>query len=53
MVNPYIKNLSDSDDVKSTINCLQALGIEIEFNDNEFIVNGRGYKGYQTTFKST
>lgn len=43
----YIKNLSDSDDVKSTISCLQALGIEIEFNGNELIVNGRGFKGYQ------
>jgi 3-phosphoshikimate 1-carboxyvinyltransferase len=43
----YIKNLSNSDDVKSTISCLQALGIEIEFNEKEFIVNGKGYKGYK------
>lgn len=43
----YIKNLSNSDDVKSTISCLQALGIEIEFNEKEFIVNGRGDKGYK------
>ena len=42
----YIKNLSNSDDVKSTISCLQALGIEIEFNEKELIVNGRGFKGY-------
>lgn len=43
----YIKNLSDSDDVNSTINCLKAFGIEIEADDNKFMVNGRGYKGYQ------
>jgi 3-phosphoshikimate 1-carboxyvinyltransferase len=43
----YIKNLSDSDDVKSTIICLQALGIEIEFHEKEFIINGMGYKGYK------
>jgi 3-phosphoshikimate 1-carboxyvinyltransferase len=43
----YIKNLSDSDDVLSTIHCLRSLGIEIEQNKNELIVNGRGYKGYQ------
>jgi 3-phosphoshikimate 1-carboxyvinyltransferase len=42
-----IKNISDSDDVKSTISCLQALGIEIELNEKEFIVNGMGYKGYK------
>jgi 3-phosphoshikimate 1-carboxyvinyltransferase len=43
----YLKNLSNSDDVKSTISCLQALGIEIKFNEKEFIVNGMGYKGYK------
>lgn len=48
----YIKNLSNSDDVKSTISCLQALGIEIEFNEKEFIVNGRGYKGYRQPLNS-
>ena len=42
-----IKNISNSDDVKSTISCLQALGIEIELNEKEFIVNGMGYKGYK------
>ncbi|MDZ7624429.1 MAG: 3-phosphoshikimate 1-carboxyvinyltransferase [Ignavibacteriaceae bacterium] len=43
----YIKNLSNSDDVKSTISCLRNLGIEIECSKNELIVFGRGYKGYQ------
>jgi len=48
----YLKNLSNSDDVKSTISCLQALGIEIEFNEKELIVNGRGYKGYRQPLNS-
>ena len=48
----YIKNLSDSDDVKSTISCLQALGIEIEFKSNELIVDGSGYKGYRKPLNS-
>ena len=42
-----IKNLSESDDIKSTINCLNDLGIDIENNSAECIVNGRGFKGYQ------
>jgi 3-phosphoshikimate 1-carboxyvinyltransferase len=41
-----IKNLSGSDDVKSTINCLKALGVEINFEGDELIVKGRGFKGY-------
>jgi 3-phosphoshikimate 1-carboxyvinyltransferase len=43
----YIKNISDSDDVKSTITCLRQLGIEIEFNEKESVVSGRGFKGFQ------
>jgi 3-phosphoshikimate 1-carboxyvinyltransferase len=42
-----IRNLSDSDDVKSTIHCLKELGIKIELNNNEAIVFGRGFRGYQ------
>ncbi|MCW8811873.1 MAG: 3-phosphoshikimate 1-carboxyvinyltransferase [Ignavibacteriaceae bacterium] len=42
-----IKNLSDNDDVKATIKCLQDLGIEIDSNGEEVAVNGRGFKGYQ------
>ena len=42
-----IKNLSTGDDVRSTIECLQALGIEIHPSGNEVIVGGRGFKGYK------
>ena len=42
-----LKNLSNSDDVKSTISCLQALGIEIKPSESELTVSGRGYKGYR------
>lgn len=41
-----IKNLSDSDDVKSTIKCLNELGIEIFLNDEICTVSGRGFRGY-------
>ena len=43
----YIRNLSDSDDVKSTMNCLDSLGIDIKNNSEECIVQGRGFKGYR------
>ena len=46
-----IKNLSDSDDVRSTIICLEALGIEIESIKNETIVIGRGFRGYHKPLK--
>ncbi len=46
-----IRNLSNCDDVKSTINCLNALGIDIRNNSNESIVNGKGFKGYQKPLK--
>ena len=42
-----IRNLSDSEDVKSTINCLNELGIKIELNKNDAIVFGKGFRGYQ------
>ena len=42
-----IKNLSESDDVKATISCLQDLGIEIDSIGEEVIVSGKGFKGYQ------
>lgn len=41
-----IKNLSDNDDVKSTIKCLNELGIEIFLNDEICTVSGRGFRGY-------
>jgi 3-phosphoshikimate 1-carboxyvinyltransferase len=46
-----IKNLSDSDDVRSTIICLQTLGIEIESMKNETIVIGKGFRGYHKPLK--
>ncbi len=46
-----IKNLSSSDDIKSTINCLNTLGIEIDFNHGDYTVNGKGYKGYKKPSK--
>jgi len=42
-----IKNLSMSDDVKSTIKCLNGLGIESSFKDNIYTISGRGLKGYR------
>ena len=47
-----ILNLSDSEDVKSTIRCLESLGIKIEYLSNKVIVNGRGYKGYKVSSQS-
>ncbi|MBK9099217.1 MAG: 3-phosphoshikimate 1-carboxyvinyltransferase [bacterium] len=46
-----IRNLSNSDDVRSTINCLRELGIHIEVDNNVAIVFGRGFKGYQKPAK--
>jgi 3-phosphoshikimate 1-carboxyvinyltransferase len=42
-----IKNLSESDDVLSTIKCLNGLGIESSCKDNIYSINGRGFKGYR------
>jgi len=42
-----IRNPSDSDDVKSTIHCLKELGIKFELNNNEAVVFGRGFRGFQ------
>ncbi|MBT8380567.1 MAG: 3-phosphoshikimate 1-carboxyvinyltransferase [Ignavibacteria bacterium] len=43
----YLKNLSISEDVRATLNCLQQIGIEIIFNKNQTIVNGNGFKGFK------
>ena len=45
--NSYIRNLSESEDVKSTMKCLNSLGILIENNSEKCIVSGRGFGGYQ------
>ncbi|HEY6438317.1 MAG TPA: 3-phosphoshikimate 1-carboxyvinyltransferase, partial [Ignavibacteriaceae bacterium] len=42
-----IINLSNSYDVKSTINCLASLGIKVERTDEKTIVFGNGYRGYK------
>lgn len=42
-----ITNLSNSDDVKRTIDCLTSLGIEVEHSDDKVIIFGKGFKGYQ------
>jgi 3-phosphoshikimate 1-carboxyvinyltransferase len=42
-----LRNLSKGEDVNSTIHCLRALGVEVNFSNNNYLVNGNGYKGYQ------
>ena len=42
-----IKNLSDSQDVKSTIECFKKLGVKIENPDEIYIIEGVGYKGFK------
>jgi len=41
-----ITNLPKSDDIKSTINCLKQLGIQIKEEANRTKVYGRGIKGF-------
>jgi 3-phosphoshikimate 1-carboxyvinyltransferase len=41
-----ISNLPQSDDIKSTINCLQQLGVQIKEEANRTKVYGRGFKGF-------
>lgn len=41
-----ILNLSDGEDIKSTISCLKSLGIKIENLGDKTIVYGKGFKGY-------
>ena len=42
-----IKNLADSQDVKSTIECFTKLGVKIENPDENYIIEGVGYKGFK------
>ena len=46
-----IKNLSNSDDVKSTMSCLASLGINFEHSAEKINVFGNGYKGYKQPAK--
>ncbi len=41
-----INNISNGDDVKSTIECFRQLGVQFETKKNEVIVHGVGYKGF-------
>jgi len=47
-----ITNLPSSDDIRSTINCLQDLGIQIKQSDKKTIVYGKGFQGYQKSLKN-
>lgn len=42
-----IRNLSNSEDVLSTVKCFKQLGCGIEFNNDQWEVTGRGYKGFK------
>jgi 3-phosphoshikimate 1-carboxyvinyltransferase len=46
--NSSIKNLADGEDVKSTLKCLNSLGIETEIVNDKLIVHGKGFKGYKS-----
>ena len=43
----YLKNLSCSEDVISTIECLKNLGIDIKDERSKYIVHGNGFKGLE------
>jgi 3-phosphoshikimate 1-carboxyvinyltransferase len=42
-----IKNLPESEDINSTIRCLESLGIKIEKSADDFFVYGKGFRGYK------
>src|SRR5690606_15257090 len=41
-----IKNISNGEDVLTTINCFRNLGIEIQKLENEVVIYGKGFKGF-------
>lgn len=45
--NSEIKNLLNSEDINSTMGCLQKLGVRIEMKDNLVLVEGVGRKGFK------
>jgi len=47
-----IKNLSDSVDVKTTLECLKNLGVKYKSDKGNFIVYGVGFKGFQKPDKA-
>lgn len=42
----FIKNLSDGEDVKSTMNCFKQLGVEIQHAGEGIVIKGKGYKNF-------
>lgn len=42
-----IENLSDAEDVKSTISCFERLGCSFEKKDGRLIVKGKGFRKFQ------
>ncbi|MBS3787952.1 3-phosphoshikimate 1-carboxyvinyltransferase [Candidatus Bipolaricaulota bacterium] len=41
-----IENLAPGEDVRSTVTCLQALGVPLGERENQFVVEGQGLKGF-------
>jgi 3-phosphoshikimate 1-carboxyvinyltransferase len=42
-----LRHLSDGEDVRSTIRCLEALGAEFAYDAEEIVVNGAGIRGFR------
>jgi len=47
-----ITNLPQSDDIKSTINCLKQLGVQVKEEEDSTKVYGKGFKGFVKPDKS-
>jgi len=47
----FIRNLSEGEDVKSSINCFSQLGVIVDKNKNDYVITGRGFKGFQKSDK--
>jgi 3-phosphoshikimate 1-carboxyvinyltransferase len=48
----FIRNLPDSEDIISTIECVKRLGIQVKNQGNDTIIYGRGFKGFVPPEKS-
>jgi 3-phosphoshikimate 1-carboxyvinyltransferase len=46
-----IENLSDGEDVQSTIDCLTSLGVEFDWQENKVVIQGVGFKGFKQPCK--
>jgi 3-phosphoshikimate 1-carboxyvinyltransferase len=47
-----IKNLADSVDVNTTVECFRALNIKIEKEEDKYVVHGNGVKGFSKPAKA-